>query len=55
MELKNNLRQYRFEHRQISQQEVPALPVLDGLSAAGGRLYLSLKDGCVVCLAAKQE
>ncbi len=41
--------------RQISQQELPALPVLDGLSAAGGRLYLSLKDGCVVCLAAKQE
>jgi hypothetical protein len=35
---------------QVSQSKLPAMPVLDGLSAAGGKLYLSLKNGTVVCL-----
>ena len=30
--------------------DLPALPVLDGMAAAGGCLYLSLKDGTVICL-----
>ena len=30
--------------------DLPAVPVLDGMAAAGGRLYLSLKDGTVICL-----
>ena len=30
--------------------DLPAVPVLDGMASAGGRLYLSLKDGTVICL-----
>jgi len=30
--------------------DLPAAPVLDGMASAGGRLYLSLKDGTVICL-----
>ncbi len=30
--------------------DLPAAPVLDGMASAGKRLYLSLKDGTVVCL-----
>jgi len=35
----------------LAERELPGLPVFDGLSAANGRLYLSLADGRVVCLA----
>ncbi|MFZ5833586.1 MAG: PQQ-binding-like beta-propeller repeat protein [Planctomycetota bacterium] len=31
-------------------KELPACPVFDGISAADGRLYLSLENGSVVCL-----
>jgi hypothetical protein len=34
----------------IHEQPLPGIPVLDGLSAAGGRLYVSLADGRVLCL-----
>jgi hypothetical protein len=37
--------------KRISEQPLPGLPVFDGLSAARGRLYLSLTDGRVLCLA----
>ena len=37
----------------IAQQDLPALPVFDGLSAARGRLYLSLTNGRVLCLGAE--
>ena len=30
--------------------DLPAVPVFDGMASAGGRLYLSLKDGTVICL-----
>ena len=33
-----------------SELDLPAVPVLDGMASAGGRLYLSLKDGTVICL-----
>jgi len=33
-----------------SELDLPAAPVLDGMASAGGRLYLSLKDGTVICL-----
>jgi len=33
----------------LAQQDLDALPVFDGLIAAGGKLYLSTKDGDVVC------
>ncbi len=36
--------------RKLNQQKLDALPVWDGMIAAGGRLYLALKDGTVVCL-----
>jgi hypothetical protein len=34
----------------VAEQELPARPVFDGLSAARGRLYLSLTNGHVLCL-----
>ena len=33
----------------VSQTGLPAMPAFDGMSAAGGRLYISLKDGTVTC------
>ncbi len=34
----------------LAAYDLPAPPVFDGLSAAGGRLYLTLKDGTVLCM-----
>ncbi len=34
--------------------ELPAPPAWDGMAAAGKRLYLSLSDGSVICLRAKE-
>ncbi len=34
----------------LSEQKLTAVPVFDGMIAAGGRLYLSLADGTMVCL-----
>jgi len=36
----------------IAEHGLPCEPVFDGLSAAYGRLFLSLKDGSVVCMGA---
>jgi len=36
--------------KELSKTEISSSPVFDGMSAANGRLYLSLKDGSVVCL-----
>jgi hypothetical protein len=36
---------------ELSRVSLPTAPVFDGMAAAGGRLYLSLVDGSVVCLA----
>jgi hypothetical protein len=36
--------------KKVAEQKLSALPVFDGLSAAGGKLFLSLKNGSVVCL-----
>jgi outer membrane protein assembly factor BamB len=30
--------------------ELPAIPVFDGISAAGGRVFVALRDGSLVCL-----
>lgn len=38
----------------ISESELPAMPVFDGLSAANGRLYLATLDGKVLCYADTQ-
>ena len=36
--------------RKASEIKLPDMPVFDGLAAAGGRLYVSLRNGTVVCL-----
>lgn len=33
----------------LSEQKLSSMPVFDGMSAASGRLYISLKDGTVEC------
>lgn len=33
----------------VSEQPLPAMPVFDGLAAAGGQLFISLKSGELVC------
>jgi hypothetical protein len=34
----------------LSQKNLPASPVFDGMSAASGKLYISLESGVVMCL-----
>jgi len=34
----------------VAGRKLGAMPVFDGMAAADGKLYLSLKDGTVVCL-----
>jgi len=34
----------------ISQQALPYMPVFDGMAAAGGRLFIALRNGRIVCL-----
>jgi hypothetical protein len=34
----------------LGEYPLTSLPVWDGLVAAGGRLYLSVLDGSVICL-----
>ena len=41
----------KSDGKQQSKFQLSALPVYDGMAAAGGRLYLCLKGGNVVCLA----
>ena len=36
----------------LAECKIPAIPVWDGMIATNGRLYLSLKDGTVLCLGA---
>ena len=37
----------------LSQRKIAAIPVWDGMIAVGGRLYLALKDGTVLCLGSR--
>ena len=37
----------------IAEHKLPAQPVWDGLAAAGGRCFITLKDGTVMCLGSK--
>ena len=41
--------------RKLTEYELAAPPVFDGLSAANGRLYLSATDGSVTCLSGNRE
>jgi outer membrane protein assembly factor BamB len=36
----------------LAEMALPSMPVWDGMAAAGGKLYLALADGSIVCLGA---
>jgi len=36
--------------KKLSQYKIPEIPVWDGMIAANGRLYLSLKNGTILCM-----
>ena len=38
----------------LRQYQLEAEPVFDGMAAAYGRLYVAMKDGKILCLAAKK-
>ncbi|MHC4431193.1 MAG: hypothetical protein ACYTBS_05085 [Planctomycetota bacterium] len=37
----------------LAEYELESVPAWDGMAAANGRLYLSMKDGRVLCMAGK--
>jgi hypothetical protein len=39
--------------KKLAEYKIPAVPVWDGMMAANGRLFLSLKDGTVLCMGKK--
>ena len=41
--------------RKLAEYKMLAPPVWDGMAAAGGRLFISTSDGCVVCMGKRQE
>jgi len=43
----------RADGRKLSEQQLDAAPEFDALAAAGGKLFLWLEDGTVLCLGAK--
>ena len=43
----------KVDGSQLAEVQLPSSPVFDGLIAAGGRLFLSLNDGNIVCLGSR--
>jgi hypothetical protein len=41
--------------KKLSERKLDCPPVFDGMIAAGGSLYLSLRDGSILCLSAPGE
>ena len=39
--------------KKLAELKLEAMPVWDGMAAAGGRLYLPLTDGRIICLAGR--
>ncbi len=39
----------KADGKKVSEIALAAVPVLDGLSVADGKLFIALKDGSVVC------
>jgi len=37
----------------LAEYKLESVPVFDGMSAANGRLYLSMKNGCILCMAGR--
>jgi hypothetical protein len=35
----------------LAEYKLESVPAFDGMSAANGRLYLSMKNGCILCMA----
>ncbi len=44
-----------LDGRKLASQELDAAPVWDGMAAAGGKLFVSLADGSVLCLGSENE
>ncbi len=44
----------REDGSKLAEYQLPAAPVYDGMAAAGGRLYLALKNGSVICMGPKK-
>jgi hypothetical protein len=40
--------------RKLTELKLDAVPVFDGLSAAGGKLYMATIDGKIICLGAAE-
>jgi hypothetical protein len=41
--------------KRLAEYKLPAPPVWDGMSAAGGRLFISTHDGSIICMGKRQE
>jgi hypothetical protein len=39
--------------KKLAESKLDSIPVFDGMAAAGGKLFLSLQDGRVICLGGK--
>ena len=39
--------------KKLAEHTLPSSPVFDGMAAAGGRLYVAMKNGSVACLGAR--
>jgi outer membrane protein assembly factor BamB len=43
----------KYDGTKLMQIELPSIPVFDGLIAADRRLYISMRDGVVICLSSR--
>lgn len=41
--------------KRLAEYKLPASPVLDGMAAAGGQLFISTRNGDIVCMGRRQE
>jgi hypothetical protein len=39
--------------KKLAELEIDAIPVFDGMAAAGGKIYLATKDGKLTCFAGR--
>jgi hypothetical protein len=55
-EMPHRLRSFRLDTGELRQPdlELPAKPVLHGISAGAGRVFVVCEDGSVVCFGAKE-
>jgi len=41
--------------KRLTEYELPALSIWDGMAASGGRLFMSTRDGDIVCMSRRQK